>query len=221
MRSAIIPRIVSVHNLKKAEVIFWDFDGVIKESVEVKSDAFEHLFSSFGKDISQKIRLHHEANGGISRFDKLPIYLKWVGYKEPSWQLINEFADKFSELVRLKVVKSEWVLGVLDYLKNNYNRQQFFIVTATPQNEIEEIVNQLSIADYFKQIIGSPTKKSDAIKMLLSKYSVQQEGAIMVGDSSVDYQAAILNKVPFFLRKTNFNKELQKELYISMIENFS
>jgi len=31
----------------QAEVIFWDFDGVIKDSVEVKSIAFEKLFSDY------------------------------------------------------------------------------------------------------------------------------------------------------------------------------
>ena len=66
----------SVYNiLSTKKYIFWDFDGVIKESVEVKSDAFENLFKSFGDEVAKKVRNHHEENGGVSRFDKLPLYV--------------------------------------------------------------------------------------------------------------------------------------------------
>ena len=41
-------------NIKKAKTIFWDFDGVIKDSVSVKSDAFEELFLPFGSDVAKK-----------------------------------------------------------------------------------------------------------------------------------------------------------------------
>ncbi len=42
----------------------------------------------------------------------------------------------------------------------------------------------------------------------------------MIGDSSIDYEAAVFNKIPFLLLKTNPNKELQKKLNCSMIKNF-
>ena len=41
--------------IKKAKTIFWDFDGVIKDSVSVKSDAFEELFLPFGSDVAKKL----------------------------------------------------------------------------------------------------------------------------------------------------------------------
>ena len=33
-------------SLNKYDLIFWDFDGVIKESVSVKTDAYLELFNS-------------------------------------------------------------------------------------------------------------------------------------------------------------------------------
>ena len=60
-----------------AEIIFWDFDGVIKDSLKVKSRAFEKLFLSYGSQTALKVRLHHEKNEGISRFEKIPLYLSW------------------------------------------------------------------------------------------------------------------------------------------------
>ena len=116
---------MTIDLIKKAKVIFWDFDGVIKDSVSVKSDAFEKLFYHFGNKLAKKVKNHHEKNGGISRYDKLPIYLSWAG-KELSKELIDEYEKKFSKLVKKEVINSQWVEGVLKYLQKNYNRQLFF-----------------------------------------------------------------------------------------------
>jgi len=206
-------------DLIKKTTVFWDFDGVIKESVEVKSDAFEQLFTPFGKDVAKKVRNHHEEHGGISRFDKLPIYLEWA--EQPlSEQLITKYAENFSQLVKQRVVDSPWVAGVLDYLQNNYKKQQFFLITATPQREIDDILSQLDILKYFKQVVGSPTSKIKAIKILLKRYNIDLQKAIMVGDSISDYDAAKGNHVTFVLRRTNLNEELQQKLNCKMVKNF-
>jgi|TARA_B100001093_G_C26825157_1_gene1013654 phosphoglycolate phosphatase-like HAD superfamily hydrolase len=205
--------------IKEAETIFWDFDGVIKDSVSVKSDAFEELFQPFGNEVSIKVKKHHEENGGMSRFDKLPIYLEWAR-KNSSKKLVLEYETKFSELVMQQVVDSPWVAGVLDYLEKNANKQQFFIVTATPNGEIIKILEELKITGLFKHVIGSPTSKKIAIKQLLSKYKIKLEHALMIGDSKADYDAAIENKVQFILRNTELNKKLQKQLKCKKINNF-
>ena len=43
---------------------------------------------------------------------------------------------------------------------------------------------------------------------------------MMVGDSTSDHEAAVLNKVPFILRKTNLNKDLQNGLNCLMVKNY-
>jgi phosphoglycolate phosphatase-like HAD superfamily hydrolase len=208
---------VSVDFIQRASFVFWDFDGVIKDSVEVKSDAFEQLFLPFGKDIAKKVRIHHEENGGISRFDKLPIYLDWAG-QTLSAQLIDEYSGKFSLLVKQKVIDSKWMNGVLEYLQENYQRQQFFLVTATPQKEIEEILAQLKIAGYFKQVIGSPVSKVNALKLLLNKYEIDRKQAIMIGDSLHDFESAKDGRIPFALFMTKLNKDLQGSLNCTIIK---
>ena len=46
--------------LRKYQAVFWDFDGVIKESIEVKSIAFEQLFMPFGRKISKFVLAENE-----------------------------------------------------------------------------------------------------------------------------------------------------------------
>jgi len=202
-----------------AKVIFWDFDGVIKDSVEVKGDAFESLFLSFGKKFSKKIRRHHEKNGGMSRFDKVSIYLAWAG-QDPTKRIVDQYADKFSQLVKQKVIDSSWVDGIKEYLQEHYDKQQFFLITATPQLEIEYILDQLKIKLYFQKVIGSPINKGKAVESLLKEYDIDPIQAIMVGDSISDYKAAESNHVAFILRRTSLNEELQQKLNCKMVKNF-
>lgn len=205
--------------MSELDSIFWDFDGVIKDSVAVKSDAYEQLFESFGSNVAGRVRAHHEENGGMSRFDKLPLYLEWAN-QQSSQKLIDDYSEKFSCLVKQQVIKSEWVVGVLDYIESNSEKQKFFIVTATPQSEIEEILHELQIKQHFKKVIGAPTKKEDAIRGILFEYGIEPDGTVMIGDSSSDYKAAEANAVPFILRCTDLNQELQKNLDCPKIKDF-
>ena len=120
---------MTIDIIKKAKTIFWDFDGVIKESVKVKSDAFEKLFSPFGSKLAKKVREHHEKNGGVSRYEKFPIYLNWVG-EDITKEKLDYYEKSFSSLVKKKVIDSPWVEGAKEYLQQYYTKQLFFLVTA-------------------------------------------------------------------------------------------
>ncbi len=210
---------MSVELFQNFDVIFLDFDGVIKDSVEVKSDAFEQLFTPIGKDFAKRVRKHHETNGGMSRFEKLNIYIDWSG-QTLTQELLDDHLAKFSKLVKQKVIDSDWVPGIIDYFKKKIDKPAFYLITATPQTEIEEILTKLNIRHIFREIVGAPIKKKNAIKKLLKKFLIEPEKALMVGDSFVDYNAAKLNNVQFVLRRTNLNKDLQNQLDCRMIDNF-
>ena len=199
--------------------VFIDFDGVIKDSVEVKSNAFMRLFDPFGQDVAIKVRNHHEENGGMSRYEKLPLYLRWGG-EEPSDNLVKEYSKRFSKLVKQNVIDSEWVPGILDFFRKNFDKNTFLLVTSTPQFEIEEILLSLNIRNFFKEVIGAPTKKTDAIQMLLEKYFIAPESSVMIGDSLSDYHAAKENGVLFLLRSTNLNKNFQHKCKDHMFIDF-
>lgn len=195
--------------LKSKEVIFWDFDGVIKDSLDVKADAFVDIFKDIDQTIKDKIRRHHLENGGVSRFDKIPLYMEWVSLplNEKS---IQAHIDAFAAMVTEKVVVSQWVPGVKEYLEENFKNQEFVLVTATPQREIEEILIKLGISHFFQSIHGSPISKSTSLAKEIEKRSFSKDKFLMVGDSSTDLEAALANEVPFVLRRTKDNDELAK-----------
>src|SRR5579863_5414353 len=101
--------------LQRYRILFWDFDGVIKESIAVKADAFERLFAPFGAQVASRVRTHHEHHGGLSRYDKLPLYLRWADCAAGADE-VQRFAESFSAMVRQAVIDSAWVPGAREYL---------------------------------------------------------------------------------------------------------
>ena len=126
------------------ELVFWDFDGVIKDSVDVKTAAFLSLFPNASESTLEKISKHHLANGGMSRFEKIPLYLKWSGLSADE-ATVAQYCSIFSIKVCQAVIDSRWVSGVLEYLASNHSRQKFALITGTPIDEIEFILGELII----------------------------------------------------------------------------
>ncbi|KOR36682.1 hypothetical protein AM228_10940 [Planktothricoides sp. SR001] len=210
MKSAIVCKAIQL--LQKSDLIFWDFDGVIKDSVTVKSVAFEQLFLTYGSDIAKQVRVHHENHGGISRYDKIPIYLAWVGEPTDNFT-VEKFCQQFSQLVQQAVIDAPWVPGVEYYLRKNPHNQIFILVTATPQAEIETILSALRLRECFTAIYGSPVSKKQAIQNTLETYQVEPQNSVMIGDTKTDWQAALANNVPFLFRCCD-RKERGMENYI-------
>jgi phosphoglycolate phosphatase-like HAD superfamily hydrolase len=202
--------------LKEFELVCWDFDGVIKDSVHVKTEAFYELFLKFGKEIARRVKDHHEQNGGMSRYEKIPIYLGFANQKTDRTS-VNKVSEDFSKIVVSKVINSPWVDQSKKYLDKYFAIQNFVIITATPKNEIDYILRSLKVDHYFKSIYGSPIKKGVALKRCLDAYNIPRCSTVMVGDSSADLEAAKANRVSFILRKTSLNKNIQK---LSLLKQF-
>jgi len=205
-------------NLDKFKLIFLDFDGVIKESVPVKTDAFVELFQSYGDDVCNKVRRHHIENGGMSRYSKIPLYLEWSKI-EVTDNIVDEYCEKFSKIVQKKVVNSAWVPGVKSFIKNSQEKE-LVLVSATPQKELETICNTLNLTYRFSEIYGSPVHKSYAMNTTMLNFNLQSKDCLMIGDSETDFDAAKNSNVHFLLRIHKYNNFLLNSLSVDSIDDF-
>jgi len=188
--------------LQHYRLVFWDFDGVIKESVDVKAEAFRELFLPWGTAVAEQVVAHHLANGGMPRREKIEHALQQFAGVAPQPAEVDALADRFGSLVRQKVVDAAWVPGVETLLRENPCAQRFVLLTATPQQEIEWILGQLGIAGAFESVYGSPVKKADAMRQTLAHPGLATADAVFIGDSINDLEAAAACGVTFVLRET-------------------
>lgn len=192
-------------------IIILDFDGVILESVDVKTHAFRELFSFTPEHVDEIVNFHVH-NGGMSRFDKFRYFYKNI-LKEPLSDEQYEFlCNRFSELVFDGVLKSTFVPGAESFLEHFSTKTSLFVVSATPVSELTEIVRQRGLLDYFKAIYGAPRTKHECIKEILINMNCPKENAIFVGDALNDYKAAKKAGVRFVSRVKSGDTNIFKEL---------
>ena len=200
--------------------IIFDFDGVIAESVQVKTDAFASLYEKYGDNIVTKVIEHHEANGGMSRFKKIKLYHESFLNKAITNEEIEELANQFSRLVVQKVIDSPYVLGALEYIQKCTKKYKLFISTGTPTDEMKDILNERGIAKYFMEVYGSPEKKSVHLSKIMFKYNYYPNELIFYGDAATDIDAAEKANIPFVLIKNSFNEKLVNSFKGKIINNF-
>jgi phosphoglycolate phosphatase-like HAD superfamily hydrolase len=200
--------------------IIFDFDGVIAESIQVKTDAYASLYNQYGNDIVKKVIDHHEDNGGMSRFEKIKLYHSSYLNKKLTYEEINELASQFSKLVVNKIISVPYVSGALDYIKKCSKKYNLFISTGTPTDEMIQILNKKDIAKYFIEVHGSPEKKYEHISKIVSNYNYHPDELLFYGDANSDIDAAKQANIPFILVKNSFNEKLVKTFKGKIINNF-
>lgn len=193
------------------KAIIFDFDGVIAESVNVKTEAFAEIYRPYGENIVKKVVRHHLANGGVSRFDKFKIYHKEFLGKKITNKQIKVLSTQFSCLVVQKVINAPYVPGAIDFIKNNYKKYTLFISSGTPEYEMKKIAIQRKIVSYFKCIYGSPDTKNTHVRKIVKSNSYAKNEVVFIGDSTSDRDAALENKIHFIARVNDKDSPLLNE----------
>ena len=199
------------------KAIIFDFDGVLVESVDIKTKAFAQLFESEGKGIVEKVVDYHLKNAGVSRFEKIKYIYKNMLIRDLSEKTFDDLCRQFSHLVVDEVVSAPYVEGAKEFLDDYANKYSCFVASATPQDEIEAIIKRRQMQGCFKGIYGSPKKKGVIVREILAAYTsvhsphstvsqplvLGSQSFVYIGDSLSDYKAAKDNYVHFISRINN------------------
>ena len=75
--------------------IAFDFDGVLVESVDVKTKAYARLFEEYGEGVVSRVVDYHLTNGGISRFVKFRVIYSEILNKPLSEKNFSPYVMSF------------------------------------------------------------------------------------------------------------------------------
>ncbi len=190
----------------KPKVLIYDFDGVICDSVSLKTDAFVELYQNESESIQKLVKEYHLANGGISRFEKIK-YFETVLLGKLYSEVENiKLAQIFADLVKEKVICSPFILGVKEFIEKHSTDTLQYICTGTPEIEINEIMERRGIGQLFEGIYGSPTNKSKIISKIISEVGCKNDECLFFGDALTDYNAAKLCSVEFVGIRNDFTE---------------
>ncbi len=199
--------------MRNIQVIF-DFDGVILNSHNIKTDAFYKIFKTFGKDIAIKTSKYHLDNIGISRFKKFDFIIKNIlKDKKISRNFLNQ---KFNLYCNKKIEKLNVSKSLVNFFEKNSNNYELYVSTATPQKTIIDILKKKKISKYFKKIYGSPDNKIQHI----NKIKKNNFTRVFIGDTLEDYISSVKTHTKFIFKEHNENKNQLKNIKVYRVKNF-
>ena len=195
------------------KAIIFDFDGVILESADIKTKAFKELFSGYPQKIGEIVR-YHLLNAGISRYIKFQYIYDQILRQKLSKDTEIELEKRFSKIVLKKILRAPFVPGTAEFLNSHKNKYQFFIASGTPEEELLSIIFARGLHRDFKEIHGSPKKKTDIIIYIIDKYGFKNEEVVYIGDAQSDRIAAEEAGVVFIERRSSIDSKLESNPYI-------
>ena len=169
--------------------VLWDMDGVLVDTGDFHFESWKVAFDEIGVPFNKEAfrKTFGMNNAGI---------LEWVFGRKPNPDEFSRISDKKESVFRALVKGKAMPLpGVLTWLKQfqDWGMKQAITSSAPPEN-IEALVSELKIKDYFHEIVtgfdlpGKPNP--DVFLKAARKLQVLQEKCIVVEDAIAGVEGA-------------------------------
>jgi len=178
-------------SLSRYDGIFFDFDGVIADSVDAKIIAFGELYREFGAEVRAAVMAYQRAVPGETRFDKIPKFHRELLGVELTPDEVTHWCDRLSDIVLDEVVASPLLPDVPEVLARLRDHGvPGHIVSGTPHDELQVIVDRKGLRPWFASARGAPQKKHVIVEDILAATGLTRERCLFVGDAMTDYDCA-------------------------------
>ncbi len=182
------------------KVLILDFDGVVVESVDIKTAAFRELFKD--RPCVDDIIRYHLQNNALSRFIKFKHIYNNILHEEYNKNIEGILGDKFTQIVFQKVVECHLCPGAQEFLTIFSSIYPIYLASATPQEELEKIIEARDLRHYFKEVWGTPPgNKLKFINRALKIEKAKPAEALYIGDMVEDFRVAQETGVAFVGRR--------------------
>ena len=184
------------------KVIGLDFDGTLVDSNKIKDLAFEEIFSEWPEHLEFMMQWHLNRNN-IDRREKFRYFVEKVLVHPENQQLIDRLSAKFTRLTREAIEHCPMIVGAQDFLDFFFDKVPLFLVSATPQDELDGILQRRNMLKYFKRTYGAPIDKVKVLKQIMTSEYVSPDEILYIGDSPEDQQAAVSLGIHFIGKQSD------------------
>lgn len=172
------------------QAFVFDFDGVLADSVEVKTRAFEALYLPHGPDVAARVVRHHREHGGMPRREKFRHYQAVFLGAAADEATLDRLCAAFSALVVDAVVAAPEIPGATGFLRAWHGRVPLFVDSATPDAELAVILKRRGLDGFFKSVYGSGDTKASNLAAILAHGGFDPSRVLFFGDAASDLRAA-------------------------------
>ncbi len=176
----------------------FDCDGVLLDSVPVKTKAFARLVEDYGQEAQDRFVMYHTMHGGVNRSLKFAWFFQEFLNREITPEESREWGKRFEDLALDEVRKCDLIPGALDTLKRWRGILPLYVCTGAPEQEVAKVLQEKGLEKYFTGIYGYPPIKSRLLAEIINDAGVLPQETLMVGDATTDRDAAEENDTQFY-----------------------
>jgi phosphoglycolate phosphatase-like HAD superfamily hydrolase len=179
--------------------IIFDFDGVILDSNDVKTDVFRQVFGRFPEHAAAMMA-YHQAHVSQSRYAKFTHLVEQRLGRPGDRELIEQLADDFAARARERLERCAFVPGARELLEEMSARVPLYLASVTPEPELLHLLGVHDIRRHFTRVFGCPPwTKPGAVGAIVEAHG-GPAGLALIGDSAGDQRAAAAHGVEFIGR---------------------
>ena len=172
------------------QCIVFDCDGVILDSVPVKTRAFARIAAPYGQEAQDRFVMYHSLHGGVSRYKKFEWFYNEVLGREITQEESEKLGRLFAEYALDEVRRCPLIPGVKDVLDTWKGRLPLYVCSGAPHEEVLAVLHERGLEHYFTSIHGSPPAKARLLAQIVAPLPLAPENVLMVGDAPTDRDAA-------------------------------
>lgn len=171
--------------------LVFDCDGVILDSVPVKTNAFGRLVEEFGPEARDMMVMYHKAHGGVSRYRKFAWFFEQVLHRAITPEESTAWGKKFTDLCLDEVRRCPMIPGANEVLHAWHGKLPMYVCSGAPKEELDLVLQERGLYELFNGVYGSPPAKTELLKaIVLREERLMPEEFVMVGDAGTDRDAA-------------------------------
>jgi HAD superfamily hydrolase (TIGR01509 family) len=178
------------------EIIIFDFDGVILESADIKTEAFARLFEGHPEHVDAIVELHLR-HAGVSRYEKFRMIYEGILELPLGGDELERLGTEFSRLALDAILACPFVPGAREFLEERHRRHLLYVASGTPEEELRDIVRRRELNHFFRAVYGTPAIKEEISRRILDETGTEPRQAVFIGDATSDLDGARAAGVPF------------------------
>ncbi len=167
-----------------------DCDGVILESMDIKTQAMYELALPYGEEAADRLKLYHILHGGINRKVKFAWFFEEILGKSITDAQMQDWNTRFEELTLDLIKTCPLVPGMQEILETWAGKMPIYVCSGASQHELDYVLPLRGLDKYFTEICGAPPSKTPLLAEIIRKAKADPAEVLMVGDASTDMIAA-------------------------------
>lgn len=172
------------------QCLAFDCDGVLLDSVPVKTRAFARIAEPYGPQARDRFVMYHTVHGGVSRYRKFEWFYREVLGREITPEESAELGRKFAGYALDEVRRCPLIAGAEEVLQRWHGVLPLYVCSGAPQEELDLVLRERGLTGYFSGVFGSPPAKAELLARAVAAAGVPPGACLMVGDAPTDRQAA-------------------------------